>query len=216
MRCEEIERLLYLKKDELSEEERSSLYNHLQGCESCKQEYGSVSQFLERAQFTSPSMDSRFIEARITDSFKKYQDNKLYKNSFAIRRNILKALSIASVFFLIIFSVEQVNTVRKISQLEQKLADTGSTAVQPQKQILVLNHFYDMDDLKQILNPDNLSQAGMVSFLPPGSSDLLNINLFNKGGKILTPEIWQSSCMGKITLNGGFYGNPRLLNLITD
>jgi hypothetical protein len=208
--CEEIEKLLFLKAEELSAIEKDKLQDHLDKCQECRAEYERNMQLLENIRFRSPSFNSGFMESRIIQNLEKHQDSNLNRKPILVRRQFLKALAVASVFFFIIFSVEQANTVKKITRLEKKLAETNGKTIHQKGQLLVLNHFYTMDDLKQIVNPGFTGQAYFNSFFPkpvPGSLSLLN----NRGQKLLQ-ELLEAQPLGSVIFSGKFYGNSELLN----
>ena len=72
MRCEEIEKLKYLKDNELSAEESEILRLHLQNCEDCRKEYQDISILIQKAEFETPSINTRFLEARVAESIHQY------------------------------------------------------------------------------------------------------------------------------------------------
>ena len=213
MKCEEIEKLMYLKQDELSQEEIDILQDHLKECKECRKEYEEVRHFLDQAKYENPAIDSRFLEARVVEALNRNQEKRLEKGLKPVRKLILKALSIAAVFFFIIFSIEQLNTVKKISSLEQKLAIRNGTTIKPKGQVLVLNHFYDMDDLKQILSPDLNYQVDLSPIFSKTTDNSLILSILNKGDKKLLQDVLRSTPIGEVILNHGFYGNSQLLNL---
>jgi len=203
---------MFLKAEELSADEKSRLQDHLDQCEDCRNEYEQIMLLLEIGRFKSPSSNTRFLEARIIKNLEEYQDRKSNRKGNPFRKPLLRAMAVASVIFFIIFSVEQANTIRKITRLENKLAGTGGKAINQKGQILVLNHFYDMDDLKQILNPDFIDPAHIDPiFLKRGTGNLY-FNLFERRGNKLLKEVLESHPFDNVIRKGKYYGNSRLLN----
>ena len=214
--CEEIEKLLFLKAEELSAFEKDKLQDHLEKCENCRNEYERNMDLLGKSNFKSPAFNTGFLENRIIKTLEQRQLPKSIGKAAPGRRQFLKALAVASVFFFIIFSVEQVNTVKKITRLEQKLAGSNGNTINQKGQVLVLNHFYNMDDLKQIINPDLLDQGNKNVFSPKPVPGSLYLNLFDKRGHNLLKELLESQHFGTAIFSGKFYGNSQLLNLTNE
>ena len=149
--CQAIERLLYLKDDELSAEERSRLKDHLEDCSYCVNEYNEIHSLKQKTYFEPYTENPEFL---IDGIQKKLQDlgseSRRRIKPWILQKPIQRILAAACVLLFLVFSIEQVNTISKISKLENRIQEQASSSyLDRQKgELLVINHFISWDEIK--------------------------------------------------------------------
>ncbi len=155
--CQLIEPLMFLKPDELSGEETSLLKKHLKQCNDCLKKNQDINKYLTDIAFQPvlemyPDFKTK-IESQIQNSI----STLILKNKSRHTIFLKRALVAACILFFIAFSTEQLKTISKISNLENRVNNNPelSMATHHKGEILVINHFFSWDELVAVTS-DNI------------------------------------------------------------
>ncbi len=150
--CQAIEALMFLKHDELSIIEASVLNNHLRQCKDCQKKYQDIKSHISEITF-NPVVNLNPDEK---DKIEKYVQNRIVSLIIKKKNNntifFKRALVAASILFFVFFSTEQIRTISKITNLEQRVEETTNLSVvnRHKREILVLNHFFTWKELVSV------------------------------------------------------------------
>ncbi len=183
--CQSIEPLLYLKADELSIDEKTSLQHHLMQCQSCNKSHEEIQKLFDQTKFEPYTDQHDHLAGQIEKDIKLLlsPNSKPYQ-LFILTTNVKRLLVAASVLFFLTFSVEQVSTISRISKLEKRISQStmASELVRQKGELLVINHFFSWDDIK------STAFSNLKSRYPEGISLISNSNKsWESWQKKLTP-----------------------------
>jgi hypothetical protein len=140
MKCSEINNLLYLKDDELSPLELEEAKEHLAYCTKCAEEFARITKTYElvskvkesspflcnEEEFTNSVMTS--IEGRIQPDVQSFTNRLLDKVSLIFLNSAVRAAAFSIIILIVsTFLVQQYLVFRNVSNLENKIAFTGTT-----------------------------------------------------------------------------------------
>jgi len=149
--CAAIEALLYLKDEELTPEELNIRKYHIDRCAKCMAKFNEIQAQQQKNKFEPFTGSSEelieAIQTRIDNL-----PNQVYRRvrPWIFQKQVQRILAAACVLLFIVFSVEQVNTISRISNLETRIQNRApSSYLQGRKgELLVINHFISWDDIK--------------------------------------------------------------------
>ena len=155
--CKNIEFLLYLKDDELTEAEKKRLNEHVHNCPDCQAEWDSIQETM--IPDTGDSRVSEQMKAAVYTQVCDvvYQQQNPGSNLYRLAVQLVAA---ACVLLFVFFGYEQFYTLRKINQLEHRLANRSITADQftpTQNQLLIVNVFFSWNDIQSFLGTESLN-----------------------------------------------------------
>lgn len=154
--CNGQEPLLYLKQDELSLDEQKSLEQHLNQCDSCLSKYEEIQRFFDSSKFQPTNNQHQRLVNQIREDFLRLIPAIQKPSSNIIFRPKFKRLLVAaSILFFLVFSIEQVSTISKISKLESRINQrtNASESLHHKGDMLALNHFISWDEIKSTAFP---------------------------------------------------------------
>lgn len=142
MKCRDINKLMYLKEEELSRRELAEIKQHIAACPACAKEYSEIEKaglIIEKIKNTSPLLTD---EAGFTNSVMEQIESKVYTPESSFFGNILDKVSqfffitsvrAAAVSLILIlvstFIVQQYLVFSNVSDLENKLAVKNGSQV---------------------------------------------------------------------------------------
>lgn len=140
MKCPEINNLLYLKEDELTPQELAAVKEHLALCAKCTGDFAGImksNEIVSRVKESSPflSNEEEFtnsvmasIEEKVKPEVQPVFDRLLDKVSLIFLNSAVRAAAFSTIILIVsTFLVQQYLVFRNVSNLETKIAFTGTT-----------------------------------------------------------------------------------------
>ena len=181
--CHNIERLSYLKSDELSTDESNTLQKHLENCDNCRAKYQEIQLLIQQLAFKKSSIINPDVKNNIEDRVLQQISGIRKKSESKTIIYLKSAFAAASVLFFFFFSAEQINTISKITKLEDRLEKENQSIESTFRKgdLLINNHFFCWEEIASAipidLDSEKLDKKILSKFLNKNSLSLRNLSL---------------------------------------